>query len=361
MYEQFNQPLLYEDGDKLLSRIENLIDTAQDEILISVYALQPDRTGMRLATALKKAAKRHVRIRIVFDNVEIPADLTAKILGDLEVAGIEARVFRPLDAWLPFHPLAAACRNHVRLFVFDRRIIGLGSSSFEDAQQGRHDLFLFTPVTQPDAIVAYFEKLWILAERSRIPQALGFPDGFLTEQDYKLIVTGPHRTDHEIYAWCLDRFSRAKRRISIATPFFFPDKRILKSLVSAHRRGVSVQIFTPLRTDKPRYDWFRVIPLPWLIRHGITWYGTQKYFHAKFCIVDDAWMLGSANFDIIGTERNFELNAWGSDDGMREALDRCIGAYKENASTAWSQSVPRHIKLLLAVFHGLAEIIFKLK
>ena len=45
-----------------------------------------------------------------------------------------------------------------------------------------------------------------------------------------------------------------------------------------------------------------------------------EYFHQKYFLIDDDWCLGSANFDMISMNRNYELNICGSDGTIFQAL-----------------------------------------
>ena len=124
------------------------------------------------------------------------------------------------------------------------------------------------------------------------------------------------------------------------TPFFLPAAKLLTKILEAKRRGVAVEIITPLRTDKPRYDSFRALPAPLLIQNGVSWRGTKKYFHQKFFIFDDQWIMGSANFDIISFERNYELCIRGSGE---EECSRKLESIADEAhqKSRWSIEISR--------------------
>jgi len=63
-----------------------------------------------------------------------------------------------------------------------------------------------------------------------------------------------------------------------------------------------------------------------LLEKDVAWYGTGEYFHQKYFLVDNAWCLGSANFDMISMNRNYELNLCGQGGEMLEELQENCSA-----------------------------------
>ncbi|MDO8558149.1 MAG: phosphatidylserine/phosphatidylglycerophosphate/cardiolipin synthase family protein [bacterium] len=360
MNTEFSEPKLYTTGQELFPDLERLICEAKKEILVSVYEFTQDTIGKKFSKIFGEAARRGVRVRVLFDNVELLRDLNESIRENLQMLGVDAIIFRPLKSWLPWHPLMAACRNHVRLLLIDREIFGLGGMSFTGTSLARQDLFLLSRTEHASDIAEYFEKLCRLAFRPSLPQTLSMEKSAAALPGYTLLTSGPQRRDREIYRWLENAIRNAKKYIGIATPFFFPDRRILKHLAQASRRGVKIEIVTPLRTDKPRYDWFRAVPVPYLTRRGVLWHGSREYFHSKCCIVDNQWMFGSANIDIFGIERNYELNVCGNEKKMHDMLERHLVQLKKGAATITTQPTPLYIHILIILFSRLAEFILKL-
>ena len=360
-YDKFLRPELFTTGSTLFPVLLEAIGQAKEEILIAAYELKNDATCGQFIKSLGDAAARGVRVRVLFDNVELVSDSTEFIKNTLYSRGVAVCVFRPLRTWLPFHPLIAACRNHARFVLIDKIIFGCGGMSFTDVSLTRNDIFLLCAIRMPpDALREYFEKLLALAEKSSVPEALAFKNTAPICAGYTLLASGPEKRDQEIYDW-LDRMcDKARHAIVIGTPFFFPDTPLLHKLAVARSRGVHVEVITPLSTDKPRYDWFRAAPILWLVARGVQWLGARAYFHSKFCIVDTQWTFGSANIDIVGTQRNYELNACGDDALILQKLHGHAKELTLHAVDIFRQPMPRSVKLLIRIFHPLAEYIFKL-
>jgi len=89
--------------DGLLTRIE-LIDAAERTLDLQYYIFRGDETGGTIRTALKRAAARGVRIRILVDDADTVAG-DERLFDLANVANVEVRVYNP---W--------AYRGHVSLF-----------------------------------------------------------------------------------------------------------------------------------------------------------------------------------------------------------------------------------------------------
>jgi cardiolipin synthase len=115
----------------------------------------------------------------------------------------------------------------------------------------------------------------------------------------QVIGSGPDSENDLIYDAFLSAIFEAKRRISIATPYFVPDEAIVHALVLAIRRGVAVQILVPLRSNHRTADLAGAAYLRELRDAGgsIRCY-EPGMMHAKILLVDDdVGILGSANMD----------------------------------------------------------------
>jgi cardiolipin synthase len=99
----------------------------------------------------------------------------------------------------------------------------------------------------------------------------------------------------------------AKRSISITTPYFLPDKGLMRELCRAIERGLRVRILVPGRksdhmvtrsTSRAGYGE--------LLKAGAEVYEYQTaMIHAKIMCIDDLWVvIGSTNFD----NRSFGIN-----------------------------------------------------
>jgi len=233
-----------------------------------------------------------------------------KIAQELKKCGVGVKIFRPRRYYLLLHPVKFLRRNHARIFLIDRKLFGLGGICIGKIYDDRQDLSVFLKISNANPVVFCFEYLWAAADgdnaTARPPNR---PEKIAP--DTTALISTPAKQDQMICRWHLDRIKSAKKRIVVVSAWFLPANELLKELISAKKRGVDVTVVTPFHTDKKWYDYFRGVAIPRLLRQGVAWYVAREYFHQKFSIIDNDWCLGSANFDMVSMNRNYELNICG--------------------------------------------------
>jgi phosphatidylserine/phosphatidylglycerophosphate/cardiolipin synthase-like enzyme len=326
--------------------VEEAIGLAKSEVLLSLYAIAPDSIGGRLLSALCQAARRGVAVKFIVDDFGSLGSST-QVRNQLTAAGVAVTVFRPFWKCLATNPGHALHRTHARLLLIDRTLFGLGSLVFRQDYADRDDLFMLLEPENTDPILDFFR---CLQSQAAPPAAAARAIG----GGMKLVTSAPDPPSRRIYRWALSACRRARRRIWIATPFFCPPRGLLNALEQAAGRGVDIRIFTPLR---PGFhgDLMRALPLPGLISRGAAkWYACPRYFHWKFCIADDRWMLGSANFDLIGIERNFELNVCAEGGPTLEDLEALAASLAATASRTTPSGSLRVVRVLAPLIYRAA-------
>jgi cardiolipin synthase len=100
---------------------------------------------------------------------------------------------------------------------------------------------------------------------------------------------------------------QARRRILLVTPYFVPDQALLWALCLAARRGVSIQLLVPERSNHRLSDLARNRALRTLALAGGSITLAGGMLHAKLVVVDDMLaMAGSANLDTRSLFLNYE-------------------------------------------------------
>jgi cardiolipin synthase len=348
----------YRTGRDLYPALKEEIRRAKKEILLNFYTFCADETGREFARLLSEKAKSGVTVKVLFDAFG-SRHQEEQVMEMLCPYGVQARVFRPFYRMLLRHPLIFMCRNHARIFLFDRKIFFTGGVGIGNIYVNREDFSVGLNVSHAEHVTSYFNYLWELAERKWASFPLKEPPREVAP-GVSMLVSGPLEPEQEIYRWLQKRCEEATRRIVIVNPFFFPQRRLLKTLIVALERGVAVDVITPLQTDKPYYDQFRALPAPILTKRGARWWGTRTYFHEKLFVADDYWSLGSANFDVISTQRNFELNLAGRAGNMLKTIERAIDDMKRTTRSVADFPAPFLMRRTARVFYSTLEFFFSL-
>ena len=125
-----------------------LIHAAQKTLDLQYYAIHADATTERLFDALKQAASRGVRVRILLDDFNTAGE-NAQILKSAFEPNVEMRLFNPLPSsrgsglWRIVSSLSDAARlqrrMHNKLFVADNAVAITGGRNLGDTYFGQSD------------------------------------------------------------------------------------------------------------------------------------------------------------------------------------------------------------------------------
>jgi cardiolipin synthase len=150
----------------------------------------------------------------------------------------------------------------------------------------------------------------------------------------------PRETIHRVF---FSAITLAKRRVSITTPYFIPDRSIMVALQTAALRGVEVRLLFPSKSNhKVVFQAGRSF-YEELLEAGVDIYEYGPgMIHAKTMVVDGrVALVGSANMDLRSFRLNFEVHAVIRDATTASELERCF-----EADLAMSQRIE------LAAFRG---------
>lgn len=326
-------------GSEFYQVLEKYIVQAKQEILINVYGFHNDVVGWRIARVLKDASRRGVKVRIIFDALGSWGD-KQELAEEISRGGGEVKIFRP-GKYFFRHPASFFHRNHARIILIDRKIFGLGGLGIGEVYLNREDLFVLLAVNYTEKIVKYFDYLWNLGS------AWGFVDvgknglaPFPIATGIDAYISGARRAEAKIYEWFLEACRNAKRRIVLATAWFFPPFPLFLELLAAQKRGVQICVITPFATDRAYYDDFRALPIFGMLGKGLDWFPVKYYFHQKYYLFDDWWCLGSANFDIVSLRRNYELNIVGRGGEVWKTLEQNAALLEASTRPFNLDSVP---------------------
>jgi cardiolipin synthase len=151
----------------------------------------------------------------------------------------------------------------------------------------------------------------------------------------RVIDSGPDQDIEKAEFAILQAVSCARQSISVMTPYFLPDERLITALSLAAMRGVAVDVVVPAKSDQRKIDCaFRANIGP-LLDDGVRiWRCPPPFRHTKLLVVDGAWcMVGSANWDIRSFRLNFELCVELYDSGLAATLCAFMQANRGTALT----------------------------
>jgi cardiolipin synthase len=316
-----NSARLLVNGKATFEAIFAAMDAATTYILAQFYIINDDETGRRFKERLTAAARRGVKVLLLFDDVG-SHKLPRRYVKDLEAAGVAVSAFSGSRGWLGRFRLNF--RNHRKIVVVDGSTGFAGGLNVGDeylgldaAMGGWRDTHL--AITGPAVLGLQYSFIrdWYYS-RQEVP-ALRW-DAAPSEANQRALVlaSGPEDTLERCGLLFTHAIESAESRIWIASPYFVPDGRVLGALQLAAFRGVEVRILMPRKSDNVLFSVVPYAYLPDLERAGVQVYLYEKCFmHQKVLLVDDDYgAVGTANFDNRSFRLNFEVTCMVNDAGF---------------------------------------------
>ncbi|MBO4283890.1 MAG: phospholipase D family protein [Clostridia bacterium] len=355
--------VIEENGDAFDWRLK-LIDAATETVSFVTYQFREGESTTKLAAALKDAAERGVRVRIIVDGFNDVLRMEGKTFfrAMAAVPGIEIKIYNRPSLLTPWNCNA---RLHDKYFIVDDLAYIIGGRNTHDGfllesdnglrNYDREALIYNTAHgTEPDpgnpasiyGLIDYFDEMWesdevaffrdggakptdkkTVAEYARweansadLP-TMPDPDSALTEAtlavDCVTLLTGETGTRgkkpliwNELVSLC----ASAKDRVLIQTPYILFSRDMYRDVETIVASGAKVSMLTNsiLNTDN------RFAPLDYLYHQdeildtGVSIYEFDGAYstHAKTILIDDDLVvIGSFNVDLRSTYMNTEIVA----------------------------------------------------
>lgn len=300
---------LLSDYNGTIDRIIADIDAARDHVHLLYYIFADDATGRCVADALKRAAARGVRCRVLVDALG-SRGANRRLIPDLQAGGVSVfnmlpiRLFKRMDV-----------RNHRKIVVVDGRIGYVGSQNIVDAKYAEGITYEEMVARTVGPVVAGLQSVfaddWFLATGKTLNHPAHFPPperhGDVAAQ---VVPSGPGYPTANNQLLFVALLHGARERIVITTPYFIPDEPLLQALHTAVLRGVDVHLVVSAKADQWLVGFAQRSYYEQLLEYGVKIHAYERNFlHAKHLTIDDqVTVIGSSNMDIRSFALNEEIN-----------------------------------------------------
>jgi cardiolipin synthase len=345
-----------ENGDAAYPAMLEAIEGAQRSVALATYIFDDDHAGKLFVSALERAARRGVAVRVLIDGVGAryswpPVDRHLRALG-VNVARFGRTI-------LPWRLAYMNLRNHRKLLVVDGRVGFTGGMNLREGhlldRRPRHpvqDLHfrLDGPVVRH--LTLAFADDW----QFTTGEALG-GDAWLPALDprgpvfARGITDGPDEDFDKARLVLLGALACAHTSVQIVTPYFVPDSGLITALSVTAMRGVSVQILLPAVNNLALVPWAATAQLWQVLKRGCrVYYSPPPFDHTKLMVVDRGWgLIGSSNWDARSLRLNFEFDVECYDERLAERLsglvERKLAAAREiTAAEVDNRSLPVRLR-----------------
>lgn len=316
---------LYGDTDEFFTAMAEAIDSARSYVHVEFYIVSWDASTDRVFSALRDAAARGVRVRLLLDHLgsrKYPG--RKEMLRRLSAAGIDWHLMMPID------PLRGRwrrpdLRNHRKLLIVDGDRAFLGSHNLIDPAYGSvanqragrrwKDLSLAVSGDIVLSVQAVFLTDW----HTETGEVLDLVSYFVDKPDLvpggrahgmQLVPSGPGSPAEPNLRMFTSLVHLASERISITSPYFVPDDALLAAITSAAYRGVEVELFVGEEADQFLVGHAQRSYYSALLEAGVIihLYPAPAVLHSKYMTVDGAaGALGSSNMDFRSFGLTYEV------------------------------------------------------
>lgn len=339
---------LLDGGREAFPAMLEAIRGARAQVFLEFYMFSPEGIGATFIEALSAAARRGVRVEVVIDAWG-SAPGTSEVLATLAAAGCDARAWGSFLGILP----GRLRRNHRKILAVDGEVAFVGGLNIAD-EYGLPDP---PPGEAPFADLAIELRgpvaAW-LQDRGRRPRGRS-PPGPVRVWVSGLGGAGRLRQRY------LDSFGAAQHRILVAHAYFVPDRRLVRAIAAAARRGVSVRLVLAGRSDVAI-----VKPATRRLYRRLLAAGVQiaewrrTVMHAKAFAVDgERFLVGSFNLDPFSLA-NLEALAEVELPAVVTAGERWILAHFEGGERITLERIGQGSRLERFVVESIGPIIARL-
>lgn len=344
-----HQVRLLRGGDEMFPAIGRALVQARHEVWFATYIFNDDGAGRRVAEDLIAAAERGVAVHVLVDGFGSKATL-ARLREWFGGSGVRFEVFRPIDRWYAWLQPGQLRRLHHKLCVVDARVAYVGGINVIDDRFDQHHGWSEQPrldfaVELQGPVAADARRvvhgLWMRAHlgrgwrgellqvaqsaaplrrtlrllrqlRTRVPKGqVTAATAVLAPVRAALVVRDNLRQRRAIERTYVEAIVRARERIDIACPYFYPGRIFRRALARAAARGVRIRLLMQGKVDY-RFAALaaRVLYDEMLARGVRVFEYTPAFLHAKVAVVDRDWAtVGSSNIDPLSLLLNLEANA----------------------------------------------------
>lgn len=315
-----NRVTLLRNGPNVYPAMLGAIAAAEQQVLLEMYWFASDATGRRFVDALGAAAERGVEVALIYDSIGC-YDADSRQFDELAERGVKVVEYNPILPWRHrFAVSRVSRRDHRKILVVDGDVGFTGGVNIADewdpeegVEPWRDDM-----VRVEGPAVRGFVDLFLRVWKAQGGEPLGRVDPVEDlerapksgDQSVRVLGQALIRNVREIVRAYLSHIWQAKRRVWITNSYFVPDKRVVRALKAAARRGVDVRVLLPGEIDVPIVRYASQAMWERLLKAGVRLYELQStVLHSKTAVIDSEWStIGTFNLDHLSIYANLEVN-----------------------------------------------------
>ncbi len=324
---------IYDSSKQAWNAMYRSIETAKKSIYWEVYIFLDDRIGSKFFDLLEEKSKAGLDVKLIIDYWGSFA-LSKKRVEQLKKAGVDIHLFQEKKSkkfkgfWKRFE-----IRVHRKVLIVDEKIGYIGGVNVGVEMENWLDIQMSVRGKVVRSLLRAFAKLYIKAggDKKEVKHLLKYKYRAM-QDEVDLIYDHPRENYSRARKKYAEALTKARERVILFSPYYFPDKEFIKALWNAKKRGIRVDLLIPFRTDLryvtyAAYAWFSLTRAI-----GVKIHLTDKMMHGKGVIVDDDWaMIGSSNIDHVSFYTHYEANIQVKNKRVVKKLKRILTGWMKNS------------------------------
>jgi cardiolipin synthase len=332
-----NRLMLLHDYETIFRNLIVDIQAAQTSCLLEFYIWESGGLADDLLDAVVEAHERGVQFRILLDAIGSKRFFRGAPVRRLKKAGInvtEALHVSPVKMLFQ----RADIRNHRKIAVIDNQVAYTGSQNLVDPRYFKQESgvgeWVDVMIRVEGPAVTVLENIAMMdwsveARKPGVFSATSISMQAVGDTPLQVVPSGPVFREGAIHELLMSVIYKAQHELVITTPYFAPDEQLLKALVAAANRGVSVTLVIPARVDSLMVRYATPALLDNLITAGIkVAQFDQGLLHTKSITVDGEFcIVGSVNMDMRSLWLNFEISLFVYDEDFTRQVRELQTSY----------------------------------
>ena len=327
---------IYSTTQEAWSGMLKAIGNAKKTIYWEIYIFVDDETGVEFFDLLEKKASAGVDVKLVVDSLG-SFWVSRKRIHSLKKSGVDLIFFnerkKRYRGWWKY----LWTRTHRKILVVDEKIGFIGGVNIRKDMKDWMDINIKLEGKAVHSLLRSFAKSYIICggEKSEVKHLFKYKFRVQKDiSDLEFIYDDPHIKNSSARKHYTEALLKARERVILFSPYYFPDRKFIEALWKARKRGVKVDLLIPFRSDVrlanyAAYAWFSLMK-----KHGVGVHLSKNMMHGKGVVVDDDWaMIGSSNIDQSSFYDLYEVNAKISDKKFVKKIKTILEKWLENSDT----------------------------
>ncbi len=322
------------DGKEAFHEILQAIDAAQSSIHVQTFIWKDDHIGQQVATKLKAAANRGVKVTVRKDALGTAFEMADMLKGRPSPVFTKSGLknTKNIDVTVDFW----ADTDHSKYFIVDHKEVIFGGMNIADEYHTQWH----------DYMAKIQSERWTEAFEGRMFKSSPWPN------PAPLVITLNDRTTTEIRTALIEMINNARQSIIVEHAYFSDDK-VIEAVKRVAGNGIQVNIILPKKPDTHHYA--NMVTINKLIQSkektAPRVFLYPQMMHAKVVLTDGVIAaVGSANLTprSMKTSREVTMFVHGSPEDpfikrLREQLEADL-VKSEEVQTPFKLSVTEEIK-----------------